>query len=130
MSNSQTRHHWSCTASVTAEIERIARGDPNDKETYPGIPGVSHTITIPGTSVIQNANGSNFGTMFVVLDEFKNRHNTDLSGDAITRKLRVEFFRRVEGELRSPCSRHRLWTVLGKRWRLPVRWSATEPLRV
>lgn len=84
------------TASVTSEIEKIARGDPNDKENYPGIPGVAHTITIPGTSVVQNANGSNFGTMFVILDEFHNRHKSELSGNAIEGKLRAEFFRRVD----------------------------------
>jgi multidrug efflux pump len=84
------------TATVTRELERIARGDENDKENYPGIPGVAHTITIPGTSVVQNANGSNFGTMFVVLDEFHNRHDSDKSGNAIAAKLRAEFFRRIE----------------------------------
>ncbi len=84
------------TAKVTAELERIARGDPANKEQYPGIPGVAHTITIPGTSVVQNANGSNFGTMFVVLDEFKNRHNPELSGNAIAAKLRAEFYKRIE----------------------------------
>jgi multidrug efflux pump len=84
------------TAAVTGELERIARGDPKDKENYPGIPGVAHTITIPGTSVIQNANGSNFGTMFVVLDEFKNRHGHALGGPAIMTKLRAEFYRRIE----------------------------------
>jgi multidrug efflux pump len=80
-----------------AEVEKIARGDPNNKEKYPGIPGVKHTITIPGTSVVQNANGSNFGTMFVVLDEFHNRHEHDRHGVAIMMKLRAELFRRVEG---------------------------------
>ncbi len=84
------------TTSVMAEVEKIAGGDPKNKEKYPGIPGVAHTITIPGTSVIQNANGSNFGTMFVVLDEFHNRHSKELSGPAITARLRAEFFRRVE----------------------------------
>jgi multidrug efflux pump len=84
------------TAAVTRELERIARGDPKNKEKYPGIPGVLHTITIPGTSVVQNANGSNFGTMFVILDEFKNRHDAEKSGPAITGKLRAEFFRRIE----------------------------------
>jgi multidrug efflux pump len=84
------------TAAVTSEIEKIARGDPNDKENYPGIPGVAHTISIPGTSVIQNANGSNFGTLFIVLDGFHNRHSSELSGNAISAKLRAETFRRIE----------------------------------
>jgi multidrug efflux pump len=84
------------TAAVTAELERIARGDPGNREKYPGIPGVAHTITIPGTSVVQNANGSNFGTMFIVLDEFHNRHAPELGGPAIAAKLRAEYFRRID----------------------------------
>jgi multidrug efflux pump len=84
------------TARVTAEMEKIARGDPDDKEQYPGIPGVLHTITIPGTSVVQNANGTNFGTMFIILDEFHNRHAAEKSGPAIAQKLRAEYFRRIE----------------------------------
>ncbi len=84
-------------AVVTAEVDRIVRGDPNDKTNYPGIPGVAHTITIPGLNILENANGSNFGTMFIVLDEFHNRHAADRSGDAIAVKVRNECFRRVEG---------------------------------
>jgi multidrug efflux pump len=84
------------TAAVTSEIEKIALGDKKDPTNYPGVKGVAHTITIPGTSVVQNANGSNFGTMFVVLDEFHNRHGAEESGPAITGKLRAEFFKRVE----------------------------------
>lgn len=84
------------TAAVTAEMEKIARGDPNNKEKYPGIPGVAHTITIPGTSVVQNANGSNFGTLFIILDEFHNRHDRELSGPAIAAKLRAQYFQRIE----------------------------------
>jgi multidrug efflux pump len=57
---------------------------------------VAHTITIPGTSVVQNANGSNFGTMFIILDEFKNRHTREQSGPAIALKLRAEYFQRIE----------------------------------
>ena len=47
--------------------------------------------------MVQNANGLNFATMFVVLDEFHNRHDHDLHGDVIAVKLRAELFRRVEG---------------------------------
>ena len=83
------------TAAVMAECEKIARGDPKNPEKYPGIPGVLHTITIPGTSVVQNANGSNFGTMFIVLDEFHNRHDQDKHGAAIMMKLRAECSARI-----------------------------------
>jgi multidrug efflux pump len=84
------------TRAVTAEVDRIARGDPKDPEHYPGVPGVAHVITIPGLSILENANGSNFATMFVVLDEFRDRRAKDRSGDAIAAKLRAEAFRRVE----------------------------------
>ena len=84
------------TAAVCRELERIARGDPADRAKYPGIPGVAHTISIPGTSVVQNANGSNFGSMFIVLDSFHDRHSADRSGDVILGKLRAEYFRRVD----------------------------------
>ena len=84
------------TSRAMSMIERIARGDPNDKENFPGIPGVAHTIAIPGTSIVQNANGSNFGTMFITLSEFHDRHDPHLSGNAIAMKLRAEYFRRVE----------------------------------
>ncbi|MFM8274424.1 MAG: efflux RND transporter permease subunit [Gemmata sp.] len=85
------------TRVVTAEVDRIVRGDPNDRANYPGIPGVAHTISIPGQSILENAIGSNFGAMFVVLDDFQHRHGPGLSADAIAAKVRAECFRRVEG---------------------------------
>jgi multidrug efflux pump len=85
------------TSAIMAELEKIARGDKSDPKKYPGIPGVAHTITIPGTSIVQNANGSNFGSMFVVLDEFHNRHDKEKSGNAIAAKLRAEAYKHVEG---------------------------------
>jgi hydrophobe/amphiphile efflux-1 (HAE1) family protein len=87
------------TRAVSAEVDRICRGDTSDKSNYPGIPGIAHVITIPGMSIIENANGSNFGTMFVVLDVFKKRDGHDLSGDAIAAKLRAECFRRVDNAM-------------------------------
>ena len=36
-------------------------------------PGVSATVGISGQSLLLNAYGSNFGTMFVTLNEFKKR---------------------------------------------------------
>jgi multidrug efflux pump subunit AcrB len=34
------------TEEVMANIDKIARGDPNDREHYPGIPGVAHTVGV------------------------------------------------------------------------------------
>lgn len=85
------------TSEIMLEVDKIARGDKKDSANYPGIPGVTHTMTIPGTSVIQNANGSNFGTMFVILDIFEHRHAKEKSGPAIMTKLRAECYRRIQG---------------------------------
>ena len=40
------------TQAVLAEAAKIAQGDPNDREHYPGIPGVAHTITVAGYSFV------------------------------------------------------------------------------
>ena len=39
--------------------------------------GVAHRVGIAGQSMLLNANGSNFGSMYVVLDEFHHRHGAD-----------------------------------------------------
>lgn len=84
------------TKKVTDQVDRIARGDANDPENFPGIPGVAHTITIPGLSALQNANGSNFATIFVILDEFHHRHDATKTADAIAAKLRGACFQRIQ----------------------------------
>ena len=53
------------------------------------IPGVGHTIAVTGQSFIQNAVGSNYGSFFVILDEFHHRHGADLSANAIAAKIRA-----------------------------------------
>src|SRR5690606_23864250 len=75
------------TQAVMAAIERIARGDREGTGEPGGIPGVAHTLAISGQSILQNAISSNYGTMFVILDEFEHRHEPGLSGDAIAAKL-------------------------------------------
>jgi multidrug efflux pump len=84
------------TRGVVAEVDRIARGDPNNREKFPGIHGIAHTVSIPGQSVLQGANGSNFGAMYVVLDAFEHRHDKEQGGTAIAAKLRAECFRHIQ----------------------------------
>ena len=45
---------------------------------------------------MQNAIGSNYGTMYVVLDEFHDRHGGELGADAIAAKLRAACYREVQ----------------------------------
>lgn len=92
------------TQAVMAQVEKIARGNnpsPADHSADShssggGIPGVAHTITISGQSIVQNAIGSNYGTVYVVLDEFHHRHGSDLGADAIASKLRAVCYREVQ----------------------------------
>jgi multidrug efflux pump len=66
------------TIDVTDKVEKIAL------ETT----GVAHTVAIPGTSFVLNANASNYANIFVVLNPFHERRGTDLTGDAIANRLR------------------------------------------
>src|SRR5258708_9595989 len=71
------------TQETVALAEQIARK----------IPGVAHTITISGSSFVQQAFASNLGTIFIVLDPFEKRRSPDLSADAIMARLRKEIGR-------------------------------------
>ena len=65
------------TREVVEKIERIAL------ETA----GVKHTVAIAGQSILLNANASNFGALYLMLDDFDNRLRPELSGDAIAAAL-------------------------------------------
>lgn len=93
------------TQAVMAQVEKIARGaghaehgeEGHDEHgAGGGIPGVAHTITVSGQSIVQNAIGSNYGTVYVVLDEFHHRHGEGLGADAIASKLRAACYREVQ----------------------------------
>ncbi len=82
------------TNDVLKQIEAIAMGA--GEKGGEGIPGIAHVISIAGQSVVQNANGSNFGSMFLILDEFEERHSPELSSVAIASKLQQATFRRIQ----------------------------------
>jgi multidrug efflux pump len=90
------------TREVMKQIEQIAMGDKSAKqhsehgESGGGIPGIAHTIAISGQSFVQNAIGSNYGSIYVILDEFEHRHGADMGADAITAKLRDACYREVQ----------------------------------
>jgi multidrug efflux pump len=72
--------------AVMRHLEQIARE----------IPGVAHTVSIPGQSFVLNAVSSNYGSMFVILAPFHERHDAALSGDAIAAQLRARFYNEVQ----------------------------------
>lgn len=60
-----------------------------------GIAGVAHTIGVVGQSFVQNAIGSNFGAMFVILDDFEHREDASLGAEAIAARLRQAFYKEI-----------------------------------
>jgi hydrophobe/amphiphile efflux-1 (HAE1) family protein len=74
------------TQKVMSQIEGLARETP----------GVAHTVSIAGKSLILNANAPNLGSMYVLLKGFSERHGSELTADAISDSLRD----RCESEVR------------------------------
>ncbi len=61
--------------------------------------GVDHALTLVGYSVLNSANLSNMGAMFVILKPFEERKNSpDLQGDRILNRLRERFAKEIKGE--------------------------------
>jgi multidrug efflux pump len=65
------------TQEVMAVAEKIALD----------MPGVNHTVALSGQSLLLNANSPNFGSMYVMLDEFHHRHARDRAGPYIAEQL-------------------------------------------
>ncbi len=51
------------------------------------IPGIAHVISIPGYSIMNFANTSNLGHMFIILDDWSKRTTPELSQEAIIEKI-------------------------------------------
>jgi hydrophobe/amphiphile efflux-1 (HAE1) family protein len=73
------------TSRVMAKIEKIALETP----------GVHHCNAVIGNSFLLSAYGSNFASMFIILDDFAKRQTPELSGDAILNKLRGRFMAEI-----------------------------------
>ena len=57
--------------------------------------GVLHTLSVGGQSFTLGANGSNFGNLFITLDDFDKRHDSALYSDAIAAELRKSMAKEV-----------------------------------
>ncbi|MBA4187662.1 MAG: transporter [Planctomycetaceae bacterium] len=60
-------------------------------------PGVRHTVTVSGQSILIGTNAPNFGTLYIMLDDFPNRLTHDLGADAIAVTLQAELGKAVPG---------------------------------
>jgi multidrug efflux pump subunit AcrB len=52
--------------------------------------GVKNTVAVAGQSLLLGANAPNFGSMFVMLEDFDKRRGRELSGEAIAARLQAE----------------------------------------
>jgi multidrug efflux pump len=87
------------TQRIMDRIERVARGDPNDRRQFPGIPGVKHTLSVAGQSLILNANAPNLGSMYILLDAFDERRGADMNADGIAAELEKRCKEKVPGAI-------------------------------
>ncbi len=76
------------SASLERTVEVVKRVEKIAKETH----GVAHTIGIPGQSFVLNAVNSNFGSMFVILEDFEHRHGLETYSATIGEKIRKQCF--------------------------------------
>lgn len=53
-----------------------------------GVPGVAHSMSVVGQSFIQGTVGPNFGSIFVILDEFHHRESPEEAAAAISMAIR------------------------------------------
>ncbi|HEV8061593.1 MAG TPA: efflux RND transporter permease subunit, partial [Gemmataceae bacterium] len=65
------------TQAVVDRLEKMAKDTP----------GVEHTVTVSGQSLILNANAPNLGSIYVMLKEFKDRPG--ITADSVATKLRT-----------------------------------------
>ncbi len=73
------------TQEVIQRLDRIARS----------LPGVKSTLGVSGESILLQANAPNFGSMFVILDPFDERHAPALHDQAIAAALRQRCYREI-----------------------------------
>jgi multidrug efflux pump subunit AcrB len=75
----------------SASVERTKAVIAKMNEIANQTKGVNATVGVAGQSLLLNAYGSNFATMFITLDEFAKRQQDDLYYEAIMGKLRGAF---------------------------------------
>lgn len=79
-------------ASLKRTQEVLARLDNLVRE----MPGVAHTVGVAGQSSLLAMNGSNLGSMYVILDHFENRHTPELYADRIAADIRRVAYQNIQ----------------------------------
>jgi multidrug efflux pump len=79
------------THEVIRKISRIALDLELEDENGNRVKPVAHVNAVAGNSFVLSAYGSNFGSMFVILEGFEKRRSSKLSADAVAAALRGKF---------------------------------------
>jgi multidrug efflux pump subunit AcrB len=79
------------SASLERTVEAVSKVEQIGLQT----PGVAHVVSIPGQSFVLNANSSNYASVFFPLKPFHERKGSELSGEAILKRLRARLAREV-----------------------------------
>src|SRR5262249_19062766 len=74
----------------SASLERTSRVMEQIETLAGKTAGVRHTVAIAGQSILLGASAPNFGSMYVMLDEFHQRARQSLSADAIASALQQQ----------------------------------------
>jgi multidrug efflux pump len=78
-----------------ASVERTRAAIRKIENVALSTPGVRYTTSVAGNSFLLSAYGSNFGSMFIILDPFEERHEPHLRSDEILNKLRMRMVQEV-----------------------------------
>src|SRR5205823_3629857 len=73
------------TQDVVRQVEAVALKTP----------GVKHSVAISGQSILLGANASNFGALYLMLDDFEHRTTPEMSSEAIAAALEERLHREV-----------------------------------
>ncbi len=74
------------TQQVVKQVEQMALEDP----------AVAETLTVSGQSILLNAFSSNWGSMFIILKPFDERHGAKLGANAVLARLRERSLKEVK----------------------------------
>lgn len=92
----QGRIYVSVQLPDSASLQRTRTAMAKISEIAHETRGVAHVIALSGFSFVQQANGPNFGSMFITLNPFDERRAPDLTDEAIMARLRPRWAREVD----------------------------------
>ena len=72
-----------------ASLERTVKVNEQIEDILLSTPGIKIISSVVGQSFFLNATGSNFGSVFIILDDFEKRRDPSLTSDAIANKIRA-----------------------------------------